>query len=86
MALSIDDPETDRLAQELSSLTGESIADSVRTALRERLERTRGRSEEEKQRMVEAALAIARRCSAKPLLDPRTPDEIIGYDENGLPT
>ena len=31
-------------------------------------------------------MAIARRCSAKPLLDPRTPDEIIGYDENGLPT
>jgi antitoxin VapB len=86
MALSIDDPETDRLAQELSSLTGESIADSVRTALRERLERTRGRSEEEKRRIVEAAMAIARRCSAKPLLDPRTPDEIIGYDENGLPT
>jgi antitoxin VapB len=86
MALSIDDPETDRLAQELSSLTGESIADSVRTALRERLERTRGRSEEEKRRMVEAAMAIARRCSSKPLLDPRTPDEIVGYDENGLPT
>ena len=82
MALSIDDPETDRLAQELSSLTGESIANSVRTALRERLERTKARRRSGERR---GRMAIARRCSARPLLDPR-PEEIIGYDENGLPT
>jgi len=86
MALSIDDPETDRLAQELSSLTGESIADSVRTALRERLERTKARSHAESDERFERIMAIARRCSSRPLLDPRTPEEIIGYDENGLPT
>ena len=54
MALSIDDPETDRLAQELSSLTGESIADSVRTALRERLERTKARSHAESDERFDA--------------------------------
>ncbi len=86
MALSIRDSETDRLARELSSLTGETMTETIRTALRERVERTKGRSEEEKRRMVEAAMAIAQRCSSKPLLDPRSPDEIIGYDENGLPS
>ena len=87
MALSIDDPETDRLAQELSSLTGESIAElgPDRAQGAARADTRRGASEE-KQRIVEGAMAIARRCSSKPLLDPRTPDEIIGYDENGLPT
>ena len=39
MALSIKDPETDRLARELAKTTGESITEAIRAALRERLER-----------------------------------------------
>ena len=31
-------------------------------------------------------LEAGRRWRALPVLDPRTPDEILGYDENGLPT
>ncbi len=85
MALSIRDPETDGLARELSSLTGETMTQAIRTALRERLERTRSHRTAEQQERFEKIMAIARRCSAKPLLDPRTPDEIIGYDEHGLP-
>ena len=29
---------------------------------------------------------IALRSASRPVLDNRTPDEILGYDENGLPT
>lgn len=29
---------------------------------------------------------ILRRVDSLPILDPRSPDEIVGYDENGLPT
>ena len=29
--------------------------------------------------------AIARRCAALPVLDARSADEIIGYDEHGVP-
>jgi antitoxin VapB len=29
--------------------------------------------------------AIRRRCAALPILDDRTPDEILGYDERRLP-
>jgi Rv0623-like transcription factor len=29
--------------------------------------------------------AIRRRCAALPVLDTRTADEILGYDERGLP-
>lgn len=84
MTLSIDDPETDRLAQELAALTGERLADAVRRAVRERLERER--RPRRKKASVEELLAIARRVASKPVVDPRTPDEIIGYDERGLPT
>ena len=37
MALSIRDPETDRLARELAALTGESMTEAIRKALAERL-------------------------------------------------
>ena len=30
-------------------------------------------------------LEIAKSCSSLPLLDNRTPNEILGYDNNGLP-
>lgn len=85
MGLPILDPETDRLARELSNATGETVSEAVHTAVRERLERTQRRRTPEQQERFEKAMAIARRCSSKPLLDPRTPDEIIGYDEHGLP-
>lgn len=39
MALSIKNAEADRLARELSRLTGETTTDAVTNALRERLER-----------------------------------------------
>ena len=82
MALNIKDAETDQLARRLASLTGESITVAVRTALRERIEReqrTRGKAS------VEELLAIARRIAEAPNLDDRSDDEILGYDERGLP-
>lgn len=36
--------------------------------------------------IAEALLEIGRRYSELPDKDTRTPDEILGYDENGLPT
>ena len=82
MALNIKDAETDQLARRLASLTGESITVAVRTAVRERIEReqrTRGKAS------VEELLAIARRIAEAPNLDDRSDDEILGYDERGLP-
>jgi antitoxin VapB len=82
MALNIKDAETDRLARQLASLTGEKITDAVKTAVRERLDRearNRGKAS------LEELLAIANQIASKPVVDPRTPEEIIGYDEHGLP-
>jgi antitoxin VapB len=84
MTLTIDDPEVDRLARELAAQTGETIEQAVLASLRERL--VAARKAAEAKRMVEEAMAIGRRFSSLPVLDPRTPDEILGYDESGLPT
>jgi hypothetical protein len=35
--------------------------------------------------LVEDVMEIGRHCAALPLLDQRRPDEILGYDEHGLP-
>ena len=84
MALSLKDPETDRLAREVAKLTGESLTEAVRKSLAERLERERLRRGKPAKGLVEELNEIAKHCAALPDLDTRSADEIIGYDENGL--
>jgi antitoxin VapB len=84
MALSLKDPETDRLAREVARLTGESLTEAVRKALAERLERERLRRGTPWKSVREALNALALECAALPDFDTRSPDEIIGYDENGM--
>jgi antitoxin VapB len=85
MPISIKAPEADRLARQLTSVTGETITDAVIVAMRERLAR-----EEHKRRNKDALLeeirAISHHCASLPVLDTRTDDEIMGWDENGLPS
>ena len=84
MALSIKNPEADRLARELAETTGESLTEVVITALRERLQREQGRTAPN--RLRDELRKIRKRCSQLPVLDPRTSDEILGYDDRGLPS
>jgi antitoxin VapB len=83
MPLSIRNPEVERLARSLSRLTGEGLTNTILEALRERHQRIL--AAREKDELFEDLREIARRSAALPDLDPRSPDEIIGYDENGLP-
>lgn len=84
MALSIKDPETEKLARTLAARTGETITIATRRALEERLKRTGLQAK--KAALIEDMEAMQRRLSALPVLDNRSPDDIIGYDENGLPS
>ena len=83
MPLSIKNPEADRLARELARTTGETLTEAVTTAIRERLVRETGWSAEGARAEIDRIVA---ELAEAPVLDHRTPDEIIGYDENGLPT
>ena len=83
MAISLKDPEADRLAREVASRTGETLTGAVIVAPRERLARLKGKR---RRRLLRDELRdIARRCAALPTLDDRPADEILGYDEQGLP-
>jgi len=70
--------------RELAASRGLSLSDAIGLAVCNELERDREklRRAEYFERVREAQAIFA----AAPLLDPRTPDEIIGYDEHGLPT
>jgi antitoxin VapB len=52
-------------------------------ALRERLLRDTGRCE--RVRLQEDLREIGRRCASLPDHDRRRPEEILGFDEHGLP-
>jgi antitoxin VapB len=83
MPLNIRSQETEELASALAKLTGETKTEAVTQALRERLQRIR-RSRARK-RLADELDEIALHCSALPVRNMRTADEIMGYDENGLP-
>ncbi|MBI5441083.1 MAG: type II toxin-antitoxin system VapB family antitoxin [Deltaproteobacteria bacterium] len=83
MALNIRNPETEKLAEALARLTGETKTDAVTRALRDRLERLR--RERGERRLADELDDIALHCSRLPVLDARAADEILGYDRHGLP-
>ena len=83
MALSLKDPEADRLAREVARRTGETLTTAVIVALKERLARLRAKGR--RRPLRDELRDIARRCAALPTLDDRSADEIIGYDAKGLP-
>lgn len=83
MALSIKDPETEQLARSLAQLTGETITAATKRAIEERLRRIAGQSR--RSTLLEDMAEIRRRWSEMPVVDDRTQDQIVGYDEHGLP-
>lgn len=83
MALSIKSEEADRLARELAAETGESLTEAVINALRERLAHQQNRR---RPSMEERLCRLQADVAGLVVLDPRRPDELIGYDGDGLPS
>jgi antitoxin VapB len=84
MPLNIKDPATEKSVRELAAVTGETVTTAVRRAAEERLQRVRrGHAAPS---LADEILEIGKRCAALPDLDRRSADEIIGYDEHGLPS
>lgn len=83
MTLNIKDPETDRLARNLAKITGESLTEAINKALCARLEKEMRR----RSKLIDRVRVdeIVKRIASRPILDDRSPDEIIGYDDYGLP-
>ena len=83
MALNIRNRNTEALAETLARLTGETKTQAVTRALQDRLDRVRrqrsGRS------LAQELDDIALHCASLPVLDDRSDEEILGYDDRGLP-
>lgn len=88
MALHIEDAEIEMLAEELATRTGKSVPETLKGVLRDRMDASgeAPRSESEAKRIENELMAIGAEASRLPDLDPRSPDELIGYDEAGLPS
>jgi antitoxin VapB len=83
MALNIRNSEAERLAEAVARLAGETKTEAVTQALRDRLARLR--RERAGRRLADELDDIGRHCAQLPVMDRRTTDEILGYDDNGLP-
>ena len=83
MPISIKSIETERLAREVAAKTGESLTGAIQRALEERLARLK---QQRRSQVLRNHLdEILQRVDQLPVLDSRSPDEILGYDEHGLP-
>ncbi len=83
MAISIKSVEAERLAREIAAKTGESLTGAIQKALEERLQRLK--QQRKSQAMLSQLDDILRRVDQLPVIDSRSADEIVGYDEHGLP-
>ncbi|MDO3634408.1 type II toxin-antitoxin system VapB family antitoxin [Mycolicibacterium arseniciresistens] len=81
MALNIKDVAVHDAVKRISAMTGESQAQAVATAVRERLARL------EEDQLVGRLLAIGRKSASRMSVDAKTLDHgALLYDERGLPS
>lgn len=85
MALNIKNAETERLARELARRRKQGITETLTEVLRKEVERERRRPRREDiAERLRRIHEIVEHYKSLPVLDDRTPDEIIGYNEQGL--
>ena len=84
MPLSIRNPRAEQLAREVAAESGESMTQAIIHALEERLQRMKGRHLAAD--LVDDIMDVSRRCRDLPDQDTRSADEILGYDNDGVPT
>lgn len=84
MSLNIKNPATVALAGELARREGISKTAAIHRALSEYLHRL-GYGDVGQERLLGELRAIRERVGRLPELDNRSDEEIIGYDEDGIP-
>jgi len=82
MAISIRNPEAVDLAREMAEEQGVTITQIVTEALKEK--RRKEIVGFAQSAFVREIMEISERCSMLKVLDSRSEDEILGYDETGL--
>jgi len=86
MPLNVKNEEAHGLARELAELTGTSITDAVTKALKDAVQKARLTRKAHVDRVLAEVEEITAHFATLPILDTRSDEEILGYDENGLPS
>jgi antitoxin VapB len=76
--IEIKDPESVTLAQELADATGLPVEEVVRKALQHEHDLVQGRF-----RSRDSLEELLKRIHARPIVDDRPVDELLGYKQNG---
>jgi len=85
MSILVKNPKTEKKIRKLARRTGETMTAAIDRAIDERLAKL-GPSPRKKGRIDRKKLAeILAYFDSLPVDDPRSPDEIIGYNEYGVP-
>ncbi len=85
MGLSIRNTEVADLARQVAAQNRVTITEAIRMALANEVKRGMEKREADVAAKREAILAIIQRTAKLPRLTDMSDDEILGYDENGLP-
>lgn len=85
MSINIKNKEAERLLGEIKKITGKGATDLVLELLRQEKARLDGALEREIADGLESARILREEWNKRPLVDPRPIEEILDYDENGLP-
>ena len=83
MPLSIKNEATERLVRQVANETGESLTEAIQRALEERWDRLKSKRREPI--LATQIEDVLRRVDALPTLDSRPAEDILGYDEHGMP-
>jgi len=84
MALNIKNAETEKLARELARRRGQGITEVLTDVLRREVERERRKPQRQSYEEFKRGIdEIVERVKRLPVLDDRSADEIIGYNEHG---
>ena len=80
--------QTERLAQQIAAARGISLEAAIQLAIEESSRKLASNSPKRrlpKDELIRRMEEISARCGSRPLVDPRSPDELLGYDDYGLP-
>jgi antitoxin VapB len=86
MSINIKNKEFERLLSELKARTGRGTTDLLLDLVRKEQARLDAERERRIQDGFEADERLRKNWYARPLVDPRSVDEILSFDEDGLPT
>ncbi len=85
MAMSIKNAEVESLAREIAGRRNISLTEAVRVSLQREAARDRVLTWNDNIAKLELLRKISMEAAALPVISNASEDEILGYDENGIP-